>query len=140
MELALGTANAILVNSKYYKIFFYLSLAMAISVILLNKWLIKAIGINGAALATLIVVIVYSIYKIVYIKSKLRIQPFSLKTIKLLLIIFGIFTLFYFWNFSFNPLINIALKSLIIVFLYLVLIKKTTISKDINDLIYRYLY
>lgn len=140
MELALGTANAILVNSKYYKIFFYLSLAMAISVILLNKWLIKTIGINGAALATLIVVIVYSIYKIVYIKSKLRIQPFSLKTIKLLLIIFGMFALFYFWNFSFNPLINIALKSLIVVVLYLILVKKTTISKDINDLIYRYLF
>ncbi len=37
IELALGTGNAILVNSIYYKIFFYLSIAMAVTVILLNK-------------------------------------------------------------------------------------------------------
>ncbi|MFA5299803.1 MAG: oligosaccharide flippase family protein, partial [Lutibacter sp.] len=91
MELALGTGNAILLNSKYYKIFFYLSLAMAISVIVLNKWLIELIGINGAAIATLIVVVVYSVVKIIYLKSKLNIQPFNFNTIKLGVIILVIF-------------------------------------------------
>ena len=70
MDLALGTGNAILVNSKYFKIFFYLSLTMALSVIVLNRWLIGLIGINGAALATLIVVLVYGIIKIIFIKSE----------------------------------------------------------------------
>ena len=84
IELALGTGNAILVNSNYYKIFFYLSLAMAVTVIFLNKWLIDLIGIDGAALATLIVVFMYSTIKIFYIKAKLKIQPFQLTTIKLL--------------------------------------------------------
>lgn len=139
MELALGTGNAILVNSKYYKIFFYLSLAMAISVILLNKWLINLIGINGAALATLIVVIVYSIIKIIYIKAKLKIQPFGLNTVKVIVLVLVIFTAFYFWNFSFHPLLNIILKCVIIGVIYLVLIKKMRISKDINSLISKYL-
>lgn len=139
MELALGTGNAILVNSKYYKIFFYLSLAMAISVILLNKWFINLIGINGAALATLVVVIVYSIFKIIYIKTKLNIQPFSIQTTKIIIVVLSIFALFYFWNFSFHPILNIALKSIIVGVIYLVLIKKLQISKDINSLVSKYL-
>jgi len=138
MELALGTGNAILVNSKYYKIFFYLSLAMAISVILLNKWLINLIGINGAALATLIVVVFYSVFKIVYIKFKLKMQPFSFQTVKIVLVIGLIFIAFYFWNFNFHPLLNIVLKCIIICVLYLVIIKKIKISEDINGLFEKY--
>ncbi len=139
MELALGTGNAILVNSKYYKIFFYLSLAMALSVIALNKWLIGWMGINGAALATLIVVLIYSIIKILYVKAKLKIQPFGLNTLKLLCIVSFIFFAFYFWNFSFHPIINIILKCLIIGVLYVMLVKNFKVSEDINSLIKKYI-
>ncbi len=139
MELALGTGNAILLNSKYYKIFFYLSLAMAISVIVLNKWLIELIGINGAAIATLIVVVVYSIVKIIYLKTKLDIQPFDFNTIKLGVIILVIFAVFYFWNFNFHPIINIGLKSVIIATLYILLIHKGHISKEINSFMTKYI-
>tara|TARA_R110001583_G_scaffold145635_2_gene297617 strand:+ start:52359 stop:53816 length:1458 start_codon:yes stop_codon:yes gene_type:complete len=139
MELALGTGNAILVNSKHYKIFFYLSLAMAISVIILNKWLINLIGINGAALATLIVVLLYSVIKIIYIKWKLKIQPFSRNTIKIIGVILGLFGLFYFLNFTFHPIINITLKCVIIGFVYFILIKKLQVSKDINHIVSKYL-
>ncbi|MDO9595503.1 MAG: polysaccharide biosynthesis C-terminal domain-containing protein, partial [Lutibacter sp.] len=138
IELALGTGNAILLNSKYYKIFFYLSLAMAISVIFLNKWLIDLIGINGAAIATLIVVAMYSLLKIIYLRSKLNIQPFDLNTIKLAIIISAIFAAFYFWNFSFHPIINIGLKAVIISLLYFLLINKLQISKDINGFVSKY--
>lgn len=139
VELAMGTGNAILVNSKYYKIFFYLSLAMALSVILLNKWLIELIGINGAALATLIVVMAYSFIKIIYVRTKLKIQPFTLNTVKLAVIVFIIFFAFYFWNFTFHPIINILLKCLIIGVLYVLLIKKLKISEDINSLFNSYM-
>lgn len=139
MELAFGTGNSILVNSKFYKIFFYISLAMAISVIVLNKWLISLIGINGSALATLIVVIVFTIFKIIYIKMKLKIQPFSIQSIKIMAVILAIFTAFYFWNFSFHPIVNMVLKSIIVGVLYLVLIKKLQISKDIDVLVSKYL-
>ncbi len=138
MELALGTGNAILLNSKYYKIFFYLSLAMALSVIFLNKWLIDLIGINGAAIATLIVVVVYSLTKIIYLKGKLNIQPFDGNTIKLAVIIMAIFATFYFWNFNFHPIINIGLKGIIISILYFLLINKMNISKDINSFVTKF--
>jgi O-antigen/teichoic acid export membrane protein len=134
IELALGTGNAILVNSKYYKIFFYLSVLMALSVIVLNKILIVKLGINGAALTTLVVVLVYSIVKVIYIKSKLKIQPFKMQTVYLCLVISVLFFTFYYWNFNFHPIINIGIKSLLISGLYLFIIKKLKISKDLNTL------
>ena len=139
MELALGTGNAILLNSKYFKIFFYLSLAMAISVVFLNKWLIAWVGIDGAAIATLIVVVVYSVVKIIYLKAKLNIQPFGINTIKLGVIISVIFAIFYFWNFNFHPIINIGLKCIIISILYFLLINKLQISKDISSFVGKYM-
>ena len=138
MELALGTGNAILVNSNYYKIFFYLSLAMAVTVIFLNKWLISLIGIDGAALATLIVVFIYSFVKIFYIKAKLKIQPFELDTIKILALISIVYAGFYFWNLPFHPIVNIGIKSGIIVFIYAFFVNKFHISKDITSLVFKY--
>jgi len=138
MELALGTGNAILVNSKYYRIFFYMSIAMALSVVFLNKWLIALIGINGAAYATLSVAVVYGFVKIFYIKYKFKIQPFSIDTIKILVVIGFLFVAFYFWNFKFIPIVNILLKCLIILILYVFLIKKLKISKDINTLLLKF--
>ncbi len=137
MELALGTANAILVNSKYYKIIFYLSVAMAISVVFLNHWLINSIGIIGAAIATLIVVVSYGIIKILYIKNKLNISPFKPATLKLLVIIALIFTAFSFWNFTLNIYVTIGFKSLLIGVIYLFLVKKMNISADLNGLFSR---
>lgn len=138
MELALGTGNAILVNSIYYRIFFYLSLSMAVTVIFLNKWLIGLIGIDGAALATLIVVLLYSFIKILYIKAKLEIQPFQKNTLKVLVIMSLVYFGFYFWNFSFYPIINIGLKSIAIVIIYGLLINRFNISEDISSLVIKY--
>ncbi|SDX51472.1 Membrane protein involved in the export of O-antigen and teichoic acid [Lutibacter oricola] len=139
MELAMGTANSILVNSKYYKIFFYLSLAMALTVILLNHWLIKAVGINGAALATLIVVVVYGFIKIVYINYKFKISPFKPETVKLLLILTVVFFSFYFLNINLNPFFTIIIKSILISVIYLFLVKSLNISKDLNELFFNFI-
>jgi len=138
MDLALGTGNAILVNSKYFKIFFYLSLTMALSVIVLNRWLIGLIGINGAALATLIVVLVYGIIKIIFIKSKLNIQPFSRNTIKVLAVIMTIYVVINFWDFNLNPIFNILLKGVLITTIYIIIIKRLNISQDLNKLFSKY--
>jgi len=138
MDLALGTGNAILVNSKYFKILFYLSLTMALSVIVLNRWLIGLIGINGAALATLIVVLVYGIIKIIFIKSKLNIQPFSRNTIKVLVVIMTIYFVINFWDFSLNPIFNILLKGVLITTIYVIIIKRLNISQDLNKLFSKY--
>lgn len=138
-KLALGTNGAILINSKYYKMFFYFSVGMAISVIVLNKWLINLLGIDGAALATLIVVLVFSTIKILYIQQKMEMQPFTKNTLVILVLIAILFFSFYFWNFSFHPLLNIVLKTGIITVIYLFLIFKFKVSEDIMLLLRKYI-
>ena len=133
-ELAMGTGNAILVNSKYYRIFFYLSLAMALSVIVLNRWLISIFGINGAAMATLMVVAIFNLIKILYIKGKLSMQPFSLKTVKLLVLIGLVYVGFLWVDFGFNPLIEIILKSVLVAGIYGIVVVKLRISDELNSL------
>jgi O-antigen/teichoic acid export membrane protein len=137
-KLALGTNGAILTNSKYYKVFFYFSIAMALSVILLNKWLITIIGINGAALATLIVVLLFSTFKIIYIKQKLQMQPFTRKTIHVLLIVV-LFGSFYFIDFGLHPIMNIGMKTILISLIYIIVIYKLNISEEVNLLLNKYL-
>lgn len=138
-KLALGTNGAILSNSQYYKIFFYFSLAMALSVIFLNRWLIARIGINGAALATLIVVLVFSTYKLFYIKKKMNMQPFTVNTGKVLVLTLVLFMAFYFIKLPFHPLLNIALKSILISLLYILAIFRMHVSEEVNILIARIL-
>ncbi len=138
-KLALGTNGAILTNSKFYRMFFYFSLAMALSVILLNKWLIVLIGIDGAALATLVVVLVFSTFKIIYVQQKLQMQPFSAKTIQVVLLIALLYVPFYFVDFGLHPILNIVLKTILISILYMVLVFKLRISQEVNALVHKYM-
>ncbi len=138
IKTAIGTNGAILTNSKYYKAFFYFSIAMALSVIVLNRWLIGILGIDGAALATLLVVFLYSLVKVFYVNQKLKMQPFTGNTLKVLLLIAMVFLAFYFWNFSFHPILNILLKTVLISIIYLFLIIRLKVSDDIQDVLKHY--
>ncbi|AOW21934.1 oligosaccharide flippase family protein [Urechidicola croceus] len=132
-KLALGTNGAILTNSKFYKVFFYFSLGMALSVVVLNHILIRKIGINGAALATLITILIFNTIKILYVKRKFNIQPFSSKTIVLLILIFLLYIGFFYVDFPFHPLINIILKCILVSIVYFSAVLKLSISNDFNN-------
>ncbi|GAB1309528.1 polysaccharide biosynthesis protein [Urechidicola sp. KH5] len=138
-KLALGTNGAILTNSKYYRMFFYLSVGMTISVIVLNHYFIRAFGIDGASLATLVTVLIFSTIKILYIQSKLRMQPFSNKTIALLLIMVLVGVGFYFVELSWQPLINILVKSVLITVTYSLLVIRLKISNDVQTLVNKFI-
>ena len=61
--------------------------------------------------------------------------PFTQKTIVSLGIIALTFVVFYFWNFSFHPILNIVLKSVLIALFYWFLNFKFKTSDDINGVI-----
>lgn len=137
--MALGNNGTIISNSKYYKVLLPYSIFMAISVVLLNFWLIDVLGMNGAALSTLVVILFFNTLKVWFVKAKFNIVPYTQKTWYLLFIIITFYSLFFFWNFTFHPIINIALKSVLIVFGYLFVVKKLKISSEINAVLTKYL-
>lgn len=134
-EMALGTCNAIISNSAYYKIYFYLSLAMALTVVFLNKWLIGLMGIDGAALATFLVVFIFNTIKIFFVKAKFNVQPFSSNSIKLVLITALLFVLLLKVDLNMNPFLSILIKSIVVGIPYFILVYFWKVSADFNGFV-----
>ena len=138
IKLSLGTNGAILTNSKYYRMLFYYAIGMAVSVVVLNKILIDIMGIQGAALATFIVVAIFSVLKLLYVKLKMKIQPFTSKTIILLGIIGLLYLVFGFMSFPFNPFVNIIIKSSLLTFIFGFLVIRIKLSSEMNQMLRKY--
>lgn len=134
-DLILGNNNAIIFNSKYYRAVLFLGLLLAFLAISLNMLFIPKYGINGAAIATLISITLYSIAKLFFVVFKMNLFPFTNKSLYALIIGLICFFGFYFWEFPFHAIINILLKSILVSLCYLFLNYKLKISEEVNDII-----
>ncbi len=131
----MGNNNSILFNSNYYRIVLVLGVLLAISAIVLNMILIPKYQIYGAAYATFLAVILYNISKLIYVKLKLNMLPFTKSTFKTLVLIVFMVVAFYFWEFPFHPIINIGLKSVLIAVIYVFVVYKYNFSEDITSIL-----
>ena len=135
----LGNNNAILFNSDYYKMVLVFGIVLAVLAIILNIILIPMYGINGAGLATFIAIVVYNTIKIIFVKQKFNMLPFTSETLKITILLLVLVIGFYFWEFPFNAYFNIALKSIALGLVYGFLIFKLNVSEDISEAIGKYL-
>lgn len=135
----LGNNNAILFNSDYYKMVLFFGVLLAIIAIVLNVVFIPVYGIEGSAFATFLAVFVYNTIKIIFVKKKFNMQPFTLASLKVVLTLIALSLVFYFWEFPFHPIVNIVLKSGIIGLVYFSLLYKLNVSEDISSQIKKYL-
>jgi len=134
-DLILGNNNAIIFNSKYYRAVLFLGLLLAFFAITLNIILIPIYLINGAAIATLISITLYSIAKLLFVVLKMKLYPFTIKNLYALLIGLLCFFGFYYWDFPFHPILNIVLKSILVSIVYVGIVYKAKLSEDINGVI-----
>ncbi|WP_196888786.1 lipopolysaccharide biosynthesis protein [Aureivirga sp. CE67] len=148
-DMLLGTNKIIIANSKYYRLFFYISVGMALTVIVFNRILIAKIGNDGAALATLITNVIFGIVGIVLVKRKFGFLPFTSKTwisIACIVIAFLGFSQIPNDAFTFikdiivfdkniSPVLSIIIRSILVSFLYLVVIYSLKLSLDLNKTI-----
>lgn len=128
----LGNNNAILFNSDYYRVVLFFGVILAILAIVLNMILIPMYGINGSALATFIAIVIYNTIKVYFVNLKFKMLPFTVDTLKLSILLTILVIGFYFWEFPFNPFVNITLKSIVIGIVYGLLIYKLNLSEDIS--------
>ena len=133
--MSFGCGPAILATAKFYKITLPFSILMAIAVYFLNDILIDIYSINGAALSTLIVVFIFTVLKILYIKIKLNISPYSTNSTKVLASILVVYFLLNSFDLKLNSILEIAVNTFVILFLYLIIIYKLEASKAINSFI-----
>ena len=132
-DVMLGNNNAIILNTKYYRYVLFFGLLLVFMMIALNMIFIPLYGIDGAALATLISVAVYNTIKLLFVVRRMNLYPFTAQTLHSLGIITIVFLLFFFWDFSFHPLVNILLKSILVTILYGYCNYAWKISPEINS-------
>jgi len=130
---ATSTNATILGYSKYYFYTLFFIFFLAALAIVNNIILIPIYQINGAALATAITIFLYNIILVIFVKIKLKTQPFSIKTLFAALILFSFFIL----NSLFHPLHNVYLdaiiRSAILSGLFVIIVLKLKISEDFNN-------
>jgi len=131
-DLALGINPHIIVNSDYYRYLSYFIIVFAFLLIITNYLLIPTYGITGAAIATLISKLVYNFIKYIFLYYKYKLQPFTYKIFVLYLVGFfayGVSTLLPQLS---NFIIDIMLRSSIIIIVFALPVYYFKVSEDIN--------
>lgn len=146
-NMFLGNNGPIIANSRFYKFTFPIGIGTALTVYFLNVLFYKKIDMStdGLALATLITVFIFNTIKLLFVYKNLNMSPITKQTAIALCLVILMFFGFYFWNFSipefkiFNlpgdPIVNIILKSIMIIAIYGYIVVKLKVSVQINNLI-----
>ena len=131
-SMSIGCINNIISNSKYYYYTFWFSLFSSILAVVLNIYLITEYGIVGAAYATLIVLIIMNSLKLYLIKVKFNIHPYSKDTVKIIVLSVLGFVIFSNLKLDFDPVLNIIVKSSLVLILYTLSAYIFRLSDDVN--------
>ena len=134
-DLILGNNNAIIFNTKYYRAVLILGVLLVVLTVVLNMIFIPIFGIIGSAFATLLSITLYSVAKLLFVVKRLHLYPFTKQTLYSMALTLVLFLAFYFWEFPFNPIISIVLKSAIMTIAYVYFNYKFVISIEINNVI-----
>jgi len=135
VDMSLGVKHQIILYSNHYKFALYTVLTLAISNVFFNLFFIGHMnwGMRGAAIATCLSFILINIIYYIFIKTKFSMQPFTLKTI--ILLVLGIILIAFgklLW-FSSSPLINLSCKSIVMGSIYVFCIYHLKVSPHFNS-------
>jgi len=140
-DMVSGLNFELLTISQYYRFTFWLSLGLLAVVFVLNFFLIKALGIYGAAWATTMGLVLFNIVKTWYLWHKMRMLPFGRES--LLAVVFVAAAALVAWLVPDigNVFADVAVRSAVFCLLAWYLLYKGEVSKELNgitdNLIYR---
>ena len=148
INTSLNVGATILSYSKYYYYSLLFTVILTITAIYMNIKLIPLLGMEGAALASLISYIVYYIFLLTFVSWKIKVSPLSMRELYTLLIILSLFAIDWLLQTYISKyiitvfnveLIGIILDSVVrtsfLSIIGIVIIYKSKISKQVNDII-----
>ena len=135
LDMIFGINGEMIGFSKYYKFNFYATIILAFIAIASNLYFINLYGMNGAALASFLSLIIFNAAKYIFIWYKFSLHAFSFNTLKLIVI-----TLSLIYGVKFIPthedsFIDIIIKSSFFSSFYLILTYFSRASIEYNQLI-----
>ena len=128
-----GCLDNIITNSNYYYLVPFLSIGSAIAVVVFNLYFIELIGFTGAAIATLLVVLLFTVIKLALVQWAFNISPYGLKSIYLLGVILLTYALFSLLTLPYGPFLNLIVKGSLIAVVYLGLCYRMNLSDTVNQ-------
>ena len=131
-NISTGVNGAIIMNSKYYRYDLYTSIFLVFLTIITNFFLIQKYGINGAAMATAISVFLFHFTRVILLKIKMNMHPFSYKTIYTIILLILIYFLLIFLPNTGYALFDIFWKSLVALLIFGPLVLYFNLSDDIS--------
>jgi len=132
-DLLTSVNGDIIAYSKYFKFNFITILILAAANIGFNFWLIPIHHILGAAMATTLSLFLYNLLKVIFIYYKFNLLPFSMNTLKVLLIAFVTYFLVTMLPSVANSIIDIFLRSAVICLLYIPSVLYFQVSEDLTS-------
>jgi O-antigen/teichoic acid export membrane protein len=133
-NMASGLNGVIIVNSNYYRYELYTSVFLVFATIVANFFLIPKYGINGAAMATAISIFIFNFIRLILIKIKMKMHPFSLKTIKVIVVLIVVYYLLNLLPNSTYALFDILWKSAITIIIFGTTVLQLNLSEDISQM------
>ena len=134
-NVAAGLNGSIIVNSKYYKYDLVTNILLVVLTIISNYLLIPKYGINGAAMATAFSVFLFNLIRLILIKVKMGMQPFSLKTLYTILILLAVYGISIYLPLSGNLYLDIVWKTFVVLAIFIPLLLTLELSEDINKIV-----
>jgi len=143
-SVSTGVTSQIIINSRFYRFDLYSNIILLGITILSNYIFIPEssplfeydiVGINGAAFATALSVIIFNTFKMIFVKIKIGIQPFTFHTFKAVALIILTYYIVNVIPFSDHIFYAILLRSVLILLIFLPLMLLFHISEDINKLV-----
>ena len=143
-NVATGVNGMIIVNSKYYKFDLYSNFIL-LCITLYTNWIFipessplssyDIVGINGAAFATALSVLIFNTIKMIFIFQKMKIQPFTFNTLKSIILIGIVYFSISYISFPENVLYSLILRFSLLFALYIPLMLIFKISEDVNKIV-----
>ncbi len=134
-DMLTSVNNQIIAYSKAYKYNLIFLILLGVSNLTLNYFLIKEKGIVGAAMATAISLLLFNFLKLVFIYWKFKLHPFTIRTLKTVIVFVALIFLYDKINIIANPWLLIIIKSFFICFSFGLIAFYWKISEDINEMI-----
>lgn len=108
------TSGYMLNYSPYYRYSLPFIFLLGGLTIATNLWLIPRMGVNGAALATLLTMLMYAVILLVFVGWKIKIHPFSLGMLKVVAVIGLCCGLHAIWPVMDNPVLDAVVRTAVL--------------------------
>jgi len=134
-DVATGVNATIIQFSKFFKLMLYFNVLLIVLLIGTNFMLIPIYGIEGAAIATLVSIVIVNTIRLILIKIKMGILPFTPKLVYIPIVGAATYVIVYFIPPFESYIIDMIVRSFIMGGLFIIPMYLLKVSDEFNDLV-----